>query len=221
MKKKWTPEQDELIRQLYPGTLAEKLGQMLGRTTKAVRQRANDLGVRRVRGAGRPPTNWKPIGTERWETHKKVMLRKVTDTGNPKKDWRRVDVLEWEAVHGPLPPGVALRLNRATSPLGAERLDRDGLPIRKIANTGKRQDWKRIDVIEWEAVNGPVPPGYMLMLKNFSLPRTLDNLALFTREEHLARVAVHTMPEELRPLMNLKAQITKAIKRLEKDATPA
>lgn len=164
---RWTQDKDEVIRALYPSTLASTIAQMLGSTERAVRQRASSLGVRRVRGAGRPPTNWKPIGTERWETDKEVMLRKVTDTGNPKKDWKRVDVIEWEAVHG------------------------------------------------------PILPGHLLMVINSSLPRTLDNLALFTPEQHFARISVHSMSKEVAELYQIKGQITKALKERQKSETPA
>ncbi|MBH2008204.1 MAG: hypothetical protein I8H71_00755 [Xanthomonadaceae bacterium] len=101
-------------------------------------------------------------------------------------------------------------------PIGSERIDR-GIPIRKVTDTrNPKKDWKRIDVIEWEAAHGPIPPGYFLMLKDSSKPRTLDNLALFTGREHLDRIAFHNKyPPELRNVIRLTAKLQRAIRRQE------
>ena len=98
-------------------------------------------------------------------------------------------------------------------PIGSERMDRGKL-IRKVTDTGNpKKDWKRVDVIEWEAKNGPIPPGYCLMLKDGNGPRTQDNLALFTKKEHWARTTVHRFPPEVAALYQLQGQITQAISR--------
>ncbi|MCT6720039.1 hypothetical protein [Acidovorax sp. K2F] len=102
-------------------------------------------------------------------------------------------------------------------PIGAERMNRGHL-IRKVTDTGQpKKDWKRVEVIEWEAVNGPMPPGTHLMVKNPALPRTLDNLAPFSSREHWARVTVQSLPPELRQILQLKGQITQAINRRKKE----
>lgn len=98
-------------------------------------------------------------------------------------------------------------------PIGSERMDR-GYLIRKVSNTGNpKQDWKRVEVIEWEAQNGPIPPKLMLMVKNPALPRTLENMGLFTHAQHWERVGVQTMHPGIRQLVQLKGQITQAINR--------
>ncbi|KQP13323.1 hypothetical protein ASF45_30900 [Pseudorhodoferax sp. Leaf265] len=106
-------------------------------------------------------------------------------------------------------------------PIGSERLDR-GILIRKVTDTGNpKKDWKRVDVIEWEAKNGPIPPGYSLMLKDGNGPRTQDNLALFTKSEHFERASVRAMPPEVAALYQLKGQITQAINRRTRTAQQA
>ncbi|RCW73845.1 hypothetical protein [Pseudorhodoferax soli] len=103
-------------------------------------------------------------------------------------------------------------------PIGSERLDR-GILIRKVTDTGNpKKDWRRVDVIEWEAIHGPVPPGYTLMLKDCNGPRTVENLALFTKQEHFARTSVRNLPPEVAALYQLKGQITRAVRqRMEKE----
>lgn len=101
-------------------------------------------------------------------------------------------------------------------PIGAERMNRGQL-IRKVTDTGQpKKDWKRVEVIEWEALNGPMPLGTHLMVKNPALPRTLDNLAPFSSREHWERVTVQNLPPELRQLTQLKGQISQAINRRRK-----
>ena len=101
----------------------------------------------------------------------------------------------------------------STRPIGSERMDR-GYLIRKVTDTGRpKKDWKRVEVIEWEEVNGPIPEGKMLMVINPSLPRTVSNMGLFTHMEHFDRMAVFNYPPELRKLCQLKGQITQAINR--------
>lgn len=51
--------------------------------------------------------NYVPIGTEKVDPKRKVLMRKVTDdpTIFPVNRWRPVHVLVWEAANGPVPPG--------------------------------------------------------------------------------------------------------------------
>lgn len=98
-------------------------------------------------------------------------------------------------------------------PIGSERMDR-GYLIRKVTDTGNpKKDWKRVEVIDWEAVHGPIPEGMMLMVKDPALPRTLENMGLFTHAQHWKRVSIHHGNPELRQLYQLKGQITQAINR--------
>lgn len=72
-------------------------------------------------------------------------------------------------------------------PIGSERMDRGHL-IRKVTDTGQpKKDWKRVDVIEWEAINGPVPNGMLLCLDRPGLPRTPENLVLVPASLQLQR----------------------------------
>lgn len=101
-------------------------------------------------------------------------------------------------------------------PIGSERMDRGHL-IRKVTDTGQpKKDWKRVEVIEWEEKNGPIPAGMQLMVKNPALPRTQDNLALFSKRGHWQRMTLHNLPPELQGLLQLKGQITRAIGRRTK-----
>lgn len=52
---------------------------------------------------------------------------------------------------------------RGVKPIGTERLAKDGYRERKIHNGMPPQSrWRAIHLIEWEAINGPVPEGWCL-----------------------------------------------------------
>lgn len=56
--------------------------------------------------------------------------------------------------------GVAVELYK---PIGTERMSKDGYPERKIHDGLPLQSrWRAVHLIEWEAVNGPIPDGYCL-----------------------------------------------------------
>jgi hypothetical protein len=56
--------------------------------------------------------------------------------------------------------GVAVKLYK---PIGTERVSKDGYRERKIHDGMPLQSrWRAVHLIEWEAVNGPVPEGHAL-----------------------------------------------------------
>lgn len=56
--------------------------------------------------------------------------------------------------------GVAVKLYK---PIGTERVSKDGYRERKIHDGMPLQSrWRAVHLVEWEAVNGPVPKGYAL-----------------------------------------------------------
>ncbi|WP_313441838.1 HNH endonuclease signature motif containing protein [Stenotrophomonas sp.] len=80
---------------------------------------------------GRPASesrNYVPIGTEKVDPKRKVLMRKITDDPNifPVKRWRPVHVMVWEQVRGEIPPGhiVVFRPGRKTFAAADITLDR-------------------------------------------------------------------------------------------------
>lgn len=56
--------------------------------------------------------------------------------------------------------GVAVKLYK---PIGTERLSKDGYRERKIHDGMPLQSrWRAVHLVEWEAVNGPIPKGHAL-----------------------------------------------------------
>ncbi|WP_441280630.1 hypothetical protein [Tardiphaga sp. 862_B3_N1_1] len=99
--------------------------------------------------------------------------------------------------------------------IGSERLHSGkGLRMRKVSHEGPQGNrWKRVDVIDWEAVHGPVPDGYLLLVTNKHLPRTPDNLRLVKKEEAWATIRGADLSPEVLELMKLRQQISKELNR--------
>ncbi|WP_399696538.1 hypothetical protein [Xenophilus sp.] len=105
-------------------------------------------------------------------------------------------------------------------PIGSERMNR-GLLIRKVTDTGNpKRDWKRMDVIEWEAVHGPVPLGKTLVLRSPDLPRTPENLVPMTQREYLQHVTINQWPPDLQQVMRLRKKVLREIEEQEKSSPP-
>lgn len=69
-------------------------------------------------------------------------------------------------------------------PIGSERVTPDGYVQIKIQDGNKQKNWKGKHILLWEAANGPVPKGRVVIFgdgnkRNFDL----DNLILITRKQ--------------------------------------
>jgi hypothetical protein len=76
--------------------------------------------------------------------------------------------------------GVAVKLWK---PVGTERIAKDGYLERKVNNDLPLQRrWRAVHLVEWEAVNGPVPEGHCLKcLDGNKLNTSPDNWACIPR----------------------------------------
>jgi hypothetical protein len=99
-------------------------------------------------------------------------------------------------------------------PVGSERVNVDGYLERKVAEP---KTWRMVHVINWEAVNGPVPEGHVVIFKNGDKTNTdVSNLLLVTRAE-LARMnqkgLISANPEQTEVGQNIARLILATAKR--------
>ena len=99
-------------------------------------------------------------------------------------------------------------------PVGSERVTRDGYLERK---TDEPNVWRQVHVLNWEAVNGPVPAGHCIIFKNGDkLNCDVSNLLLVTRAE-LARMnqkgLISTNPRQTEVGQNIARLILATAKR--------
>lgn len=87
---------------------------------------------------GRPAQearNYVPIGTEKIDPKRKVLVRKITDdpTLFPVNRWRPVHVLAWEAAHGPVPPKHIVRFRTGMKTFDPALITVDRLELVSLA----------------------------------------------------------------------------------------
>lgn len=75
--------------------------------------------------------NYVPIGTEKIDTKRGVLVRKMTDdpTMYPARRWRPVHTMVWESVHGPVPEGHLVIFRRGMKTYNAGEITVDKLEL--------------------------------------------------------------------------------------------
>ncbi|WFC43194.1 HNH endonuclease [Pseudoxanthomonas sp. SE1] len=92
---------------------------------------------------GRPAhlaRNYVPIGTEKYDPKRKVVVRKITDDPSvfPVMRWRPVHVLVWEAAHGPIPEGHICIFKPGMKTLDVAQITADRLEVVTLAENMRR-----------------------------------------------------------------------------------
>ena len=95
---------------------------------------------------GRPARaahNYRPIGTERLDEKRGVLIRKITDDPSiyPAGRWRPVHVIVWEAAHGPVPEGHMVRFRDGMKTLESAQITADRLECVTLAENMRRNSY--------------------------------------------------------------------------------
>lgn len=186
----WTTAEEQSLRDLYGHHPASAIAAELGRSKAAIKNRVRILGLTKGENSG-----CFPKGNEPWNkgTHFTAGGRSAETRFKPGE--RR---------------GVAVRLYK---PIGSERISKDGYLERKI-NDGMplQKRWRAVHIIEWEAINGPLPAGHAIVFKDGDKNnRHPDNLELITRAELMRRNTIHNYPKEIAQLVQLRGAVSRQI----------
>lgn len=212
-RQRWTDDQVEALTRLYPDTPTADIAKQLGITVDRVYSKANLLGLKksdaylaspaacRLRkgdGVG-AATRFKP-GQNSWNKGMKGLNLGGIET-------------QFKPGHR---GGKAAELYQ---PIGTERISKDGYVQRKINDDMPLQRrWRGVHIINWEAVNGPLPKGHALVFKDGNKQNTaVENLELLSRAELMRRNSYHTnYPKEVAQLVQLRGAITRQINKRSK-----
>lgn len=179
--KKWSPAEDARLTALYAHHKLTDIAQIMGRKTSSIANRRQKLGLTRTPeqqariGDGRfkPGAKTWNAGKKGWQAGGRSKETQFKKGRKPSNTWR---------------------------PIGAERLSKDGILYRKVADTGvKKTDWKAVHVLVWEEHNGPLPDGLIVVFidrdrENFAP----SNLEAVTRAENMKRNSIDRYPPEYR-----------------------
>lgn len=219
---KWHPDELYILRELYPDLPASDVAALLGRKIGPVHQCAarygihksayfvaQDLSGRITRGnhdprmaVGRFKSGQKPwnAGAKGWQAGG----RSVTT----------------QFVNGMLPPNTMQigSYRVITEKTGQQHLEKK---MREVPGANHKR-WTPVSRVVWEAANGPVPAGHIIVFKpgtrTIELKEiTLDRLELITRAQHAQRNHPRNKSPELGKLYQLKGAITRQVNRINRE----
>ncbi len=204
----WTPAEDAFLRAHYAHAVTTDLARQLGRGHKATLNRANDMGLRKS------VETITLIARERNRQRNEAGLANAGHFTPGHATWNKG--MDYKAggrsVETQFQPGDK---PWTWKPIGSLRIV-DGQLQRKVNdNPGNNTDrWKPVSRLVWEAANGPVPPGHLVVFRpgcSTTNPAliTLDTVELITRAEHARRNSWTRLPPELREITRLRATLTR------------
>lgn len=208
--KHWTAAELDHLRANYPTTPQAEMEAALGRPAKAIGLMARKLGLFKtpeylVEHAGRFPKGLQP-----WNKGK------PGSTGHQ------------EACRATqFKPGRPAKASANYRPIGSIRLSVYGYIEQKMTDDRSlcpARRWSPVHRLVWERDAGPIPPGHIVVFKRGQLTTdpeliTIDRLECITRAENMLRNTCHRYGKEVATLVQLRAAITRQIRKKEKELT--
>lgn len=222
---RWTPAENAMLRERYPDEATADLARELGVSVSKVHSRARKLGL---------------CKSEAFRASDKAgrILRGRTDPRSAVGQFKKGHVPANKGLRRPgWSPGRMAETqfkkgrpaceSRNYLPIGTEKVDpKRNVLMRKVTDDPSVfpvQRWRPVHVMVWEAANGPVPPGHIVIFKRgqktfVAAEITVDRLELVTLAENMRRNSFRTnYPPEFGRLIQLKGALNRKINRLSKE----
>lgn len=225
-RRHWMPAEDRKLARLYATLSAAECAAKLDRTTSSVQQRVAILGLAKS-------PEWVAERTrQRWAEGRHEGSRRAHfprgeaawNKGRPMAEWNpNAEACRATQFKKGDRRGAA---QRNWVPLGTRKV-RDGLLCVKVTddpNVYPAARWQPVSRLVWEAANGPIPSGSLVVFKPGKAATTeeeitLDRLELVTRAENMRRNSYHTRyPKEVAQLIQLRGALNRKINRRSKGA---
>lgn len=218
-RKPWTKTENSKLRREYPHRQTRLIAVDLGRTPRAVYQRALNLGLRKSAEYLASETS----GRLRRGMGSAYRFRKGNVPWNKDQHW----IAGGRSAQTRYKPGnISGRAAELVQPVGTFRITKDGYLEQKFStapgNPNKR--WRSYHRLVWEAANGPMPPGHAIVFRPGRMTTdrvliTLDALELVSRGELMRRNSYHTKyPKAIGQLIQLRGAVQRQINKRERDA---
>ena len=197
--KAWTPEEDKLLRELWKTHSLNQCSTVMGRGTSSIYNRVQKLQLKRtdeykaITGCGqfKPGHSTWNAGKKGWKAGGRSTETQFKLGDRPSNTWR---------------------------PIGAERLSKDGILFRKVADTGrKKADWRAVHVLIWEEHNGQLPDGHIVIFKDKNRANfDPSNLEALTRAESMQRNSIDRYGSDYRSAAIKLGWFKRKLNKLEK-----
>lgn len=193
---RWKPHEIELLKQHYAHSNIHELMQMLNKSDRKIYNQARNLGLKKS-AEYEEKRRIQDIENIRKNTTKRFQ-KGQTPWNKGIKAYMGANVTSFKK--GNLPHN--------TRNEGETRLNKEGYLLVKIAH----KKWVRKHYLIWEEVNGKVPKGHVLRLKDNNRDNyDISNIELISRAENMRLNTMHRFPEELKQTIRLLKKLKKKI----------
>lgn len=215
----WTTAEDRKLRKLYRTQTAAECAASLDRSVSAVQQRVGLLGLFKS-------DEWIAECTRRrWAEGRHENSRAAcfkpgqapANKGRPQAEWMpaasRKVCAKTQFRKGHLGGAAAAK----RQPIGTLRIADGQLQKKMHDGLPYMSRWVAVQRLVWEAANGPIPPGHVVVFRDGRTRTkedeiTLGVLELVTRAENMRRNSRHTRyPPEVNQLIQLKGALNRKI----------
>lgn len=222
----WTAAEDRQLRKLYRSQTAAECAAVLDRSVSSVQQRVTILGL------AKSPEWIAECTRRRWaegrhENSRAAQFRPgqaPVNKGRPQAEWMPAESRERTAAtrfrKGHLGGAAAAK----RQPIGTLRIADGQLQKKMHDGLPYRSRWVAVQRLVWEASNGPIPSGHVVVFRDCRTRTkepeiTLDVLELVTRAENMRRNSRHTRyTPEVNQLIQLKGALNRKINARSKQA---
>lgn len=224
-RKRWTPAEDEILRQRVPNEPTHVVAAAIGRSLSSTFQRARTLGVKKSAEYLASPASGRTNGRQGIGT-RFAKGQVPANKGLRRPGWGPGRMKATQFKKG----AMAGRAQKLWKPVGSERISKDGYLERKVsdesfshldpkeANRLRARRWRAVHLIVWEEANGPLPKGYAVCFRDGDKRNiALDNLELVKRGDLMSRNTIHNLPPELKQTVQLLGRVNRAIRKREKN----
>jgi hypothetical protein len=223
-RRPFTEAEDALLRDRYPNESGQAVADALGRPLHIVYARATKLGIAKSEAFFASDLSGRVQRGRQDPRMQKTQFKKGQVPAN--KGLRRPGWSVGRMTETQFKKGRPAQDARNYVPIGTEKVDRKrNVLVRKITDDPTLfpvARWRPVHVLVWEAHNGPIPEGHIVIFKQgkktfVADEITIDRLELVTLAENLRRNSVHRFPKEVVQLIQLKGALVRRINRKEKE----
>lgn len=220
MRKFWTHDEQERLRQLYPDTPTGQLCEVFGATEKQVYSKAKRMGLRKSDQYMQAHV-WSHLA-EGWQAGVKTRFQPG------QVSWNKGT----KGVCGQHPNSRKTQFKRGEmvgaaqhnyKPIDSLRITKDGYLEQKVTDDHPvpARRWVAVHRLVWEREHGPVEPGHIVTFKPGKKTVvfeqiTVDCLEMISRQENARRNYIERYPRELRQLIQLRGVLNRRINHVEK-----
>lgn len=212
--RRWTATEDALLRDLYPDCTCADLAALLERKPGSIYCAAMRLGLSKSEAFKASDQSGR---IQRGKQDPRMAATRFTKGITP---WNKG--IEYIAGGRSAETRFAKGHTPHTwQPIGSYRITADGYLERKMNNLpgANHVRWHGVHRIVWEAANGPIPAGHIVVFKPGTRTTVLelitaDKLECITRADHARRNHPGTRNPELYALYQLKGAITRQVNRI-------